>query len=166
MQQIYGVEVSPALISQVTEEVREEVKAWQSRPLEPVYPIVYLDARSTSKCGMKGEWRSTSSRSSGATAYGRRGRQPPESRLRRNGDDDRQIGTDHSPARDSVPEPLGFSALGQNACPTLKALERRTRLRRDDDLSADSRAGMATAGFAKPPQTSTQKLGNRFTQNC
>ena len=44
LQEIYGVEVSPALISQVTEEVMEEVKAWQSRPLEPIYPIVYLDA--------------------------------------------------------------------------------------------------------------------------
>jgi putative transposase len=44
LQEIYGVEVSPALISQVTEEVMEEVKAWQSRPLEPVYPILYLDA--------------------------------------------------------------------------------------------------------------------------
>jgi putative transposase len=41
---MYGVEVSPALISQVTEEVMEEVKAWQSRPLEPLYGIVYLDA--------------------------------------------------------------------------------------------------------------------------
>jgi putative transposase len=38
------VEVSPALISQVTEEVMEEVKLWQSRPLEAVYPILYLDA--------------------------------------------------------------------------------------------------------------------------
>jgi putative transposase len=38
------VEVSPALISQVTDEVMDEVKAWQSRPLEAVYPIVYLDA--------------------------------------------------------------------------------------------------------------------------
>jgi putative transposase len=44
LEEIYGVEVSPALISQVTEEVMEEVKAWQSRPLDPVYPIVYLDA--------------------------------------------------------------------------------------------------------------------------
>ena len=44
LREIYGVEVSPALISQVTEEVMEEVKAWQSRPLEAVYPIVYLDA--------------------------------------------------------------------------------------------------------------------------
>jgi len=44
LQEIYKVEVSPALISQVTEEVMEEVKAWQSRPLDPLYPIVYLDA--------------------------------------------------------------------------------------------------------------------------
>jgi putative transposase len=44
LQEMYGVEVSPALISQVTDGVLEEVKAWQSRPLDPVYPIVYLDA--------------------------------------------------------------------------------------------------------------------------
>jgi putative transposase len=44
LQEIYGVEVSPALISEVTDAVLEEVKAWQSRPLEPLYPILYLDA--------------------------------------------------------------------------------------------------------------------------
>jgi putative transposase len=44
LEEIYGVEVSPALISQVTEEVMDEVKAWQSRPLEPIYAVVYLDA--------------------------------------------------------------------------------------------------------------------------
>ena len=44
LEEIYGVEVSPALISQVTEAVMEEVKKWQSRPLETVYPILYLDA--------------------------------------------------------------------------------------------------------------------------
>lgn len=42
--ELYGVEVSPALISAVTDAVLEEVEAWQSRPLEPLYPIVYLDA--------------------------------------------------------------------------------------------------------------------------
>src|SRR4051794_30324427 len=41
---MYGVEVSPALISDVTDAVVEEVKAWQNRPLEPLYAIVYLDA--------------------------------------------------------------------------------------------------------------------------
>jgi putative transposase len=44
LQEIYGVEVSPTLISNVTEAVAEEVRAWQNRPLEAVYPIVYLDA--------------------------------------------------------------------------------------------------------------------------
>jgi len=38
------VEVSPALISNVTEAVMEEVKTWQGRPLDPIYPIVYQDA--------------------------------------------------------------------------------------------------------------------------
>jgi len=42
--EIYGTEVSPALISAVTDSILEEVKAWQSRPLDAVYPIVYLDA--------------------------------------------------------------------------------------------------------------------------
>ena len=44
LKEIYGVEVSPALVSQVTEAVTEEVKRWQSRALEPIYGIVYLDA--------------------------------------------------------------------------------------------------------------------------
>ena len=44
LQEMYGVEVSPALISEVTDAVSEEVKVWQSRPLEPIYAIVYLDA--------------------------------------------------------------------------------------------------------------------------
>lgn len=41
--ELYGVEVSPALISRVTEQVLELVQQWQSRPLDAVYPIVYLD---------------------------------------------------------------------------------------------------------------------------
>jgi putative transposase len=40
----YGVEVSRALISEETNAVMEEVRAWQTRPLDAVYPIVYLDA--------------------------------------------------------------------------------------------------------------------------
>jgi len=44
LEEIYGVEVSPTLISAVTDAVQEEVRLWQSRPLEPLYPIVYLDA--------------------------------------------------------------------------------------------------------------------------
>lgn len=44
LQELYDVEVSPALISKVTDAVLDEVKAWQSRPLDAVWPIVYLDA--------------------------------------------------------------------------------------------------------------------------
>ena len=44
LQEIYGVDVSPTLISQVTDAISEEVKLWQNRPLDEVYPIVYLDA--------------------------------------------------------------------------------------------------------------------------
>jgi putative transposase len=43
LQEMYGTEVSPSLISSVTDAVSEEVKAWQARPLDPIYPIVYLD---------------------------------------------------------------------------------------------------------------------------
>jgi putative transposase len=43
LQEMYGTEVSPSLISSVTDAVADEVKAWQARPLEPIYPIVYLD---------------------------------------------------------------------------------------------------------------------------
>ena len=39
-----GVELSPETISNITDAVLEEVKAWQHRPLDPVYPIVYIDA--------------------------------------------------------------------------------------------------------------------------
>jgi putative transposase len=44
LEEIYGVEVSPALISDVTSAVQEEVQAWQHRALESRYAIVYMDA--------------------------------------------------------------------------------------------------------------------------
>ena len=44
LQEMYGVEVSAGLISEVTDSIQEEVKLWQDRPLEALYPIVYLDA--------------------------------------------------------------------------------------------------------------------------
>ena len=44
LEEMYGIEVSPTLISNVTDAVIEEVKLWQNRPLEELYPIVYLDA--------------------------------------------------------------------------------------------------------------------------
>jgi putative transposase len=42
--EMYGVEVSPDLISTVTDAVVAEVTAWQARPLEPMYPVVFFDA--------------------------------------------------------------------------------------------------------------------------
>ena len=44
LQDIYGLEVSPDLISTITDEVLAEVEQWQQRPLEAMYPIVYFDA--------------------------------------------------------------------------------------------------------------------------
>lgn len=41
---LYGTEVSPEFISSVTDSVMEEVTAWQNRPLDKAYPILYLDA--------------------------------------------------------------------------------------------------------------------------
>jgi len=43
LHELYGVEVSPTLISRVTDHVLEQVQEWQSRPLDEIYPIVYLD---------------------------------------------------------------------------------------------------------------------------
>ena len=68
VQEIYGVEVSPTLISNVTEAVLDEVRQWQARPLEALYPIVFLvclfvkfrktSASPTSRCFW--HWASTS----------------------------------------------------------------------------------------------------------
>lgn len=44
LQEMYAVDVSPDLISSVTDAVMSEVTAWQSRPLEPMYPVVFFDA--------------------------------------------------------------------------------------------------------------------------
>jgi putative transposase len=44
LRDLYGIEVSPDLISAVTDAVLEEVAAWQARPLEAVYPLIFFDA--------------------------------------------------------------------------------------------------------------------------
>lgn len=44
LQQVYGVEVSPETISNITESVMSDVREWQNRPLEKSYPILFLDA--------------------------------------------------------------------------------------------------------------------------
>jgi len=43
VKELYGVDVSPALVSQITADLDAEVTAWQQRRLDPVWPIVYLD---------------------------------------------------------------------------------------------------------------------------
>ena len=44
LEELYGVEISPSFISTVTDAIMPEVRAWQNRPLEPLYPVVFLDA--------------------------------------------------------------------------------------------------------------------------
>ena len=44
LEELYGVDVSPTLISNVTNAIMDDVRAWQSRPLSSVYPILYFDA--------------------------------------------------------------------------------------------------------------------------
>lgn len=44
LQEIYGVDVSPDLISTVTNEIMPEVNDWRNRPLSPIYLVIYLDA--------------------------------------------------------------------------------------------------------------------------
>jgi putative transposase len=43
VQDLYGVEVSPTFISNITQAVMDEVRHWQNRPLDQVYPIVSVD---------------------------------------------------------------------------------------------------------------------------
>lgn len=44
LKEMYGTDVSPTLISNITDSVADEVKAWQTRPLDSVYPVVFFDA--------------------------------------------------------------------------------------------------------------------------
>jgi putative transposase len=44
LQRVYGTELSPDTVSSITDAVLEEVKAWQTRPLDETYPIIYVDA--------------------------------------------------------------------------------------------------------------------------
>jgi transposase-like protein len=56
LEEIYKVEVSASLISEVTDAVLEEVKIWQNRPLENLYPVIFLDALMV-KCATKDAWK-------------------------------------------------------------------------------------------------------------
>jgi putative transposase len=44
LKRMYGVEISPDLVSKVTDGMLEELREWQNRPLDPTYPILYIDA--------------------------------------------------------------------------------------------------------------------------
>ena len=44
MEELYGIDVSPAMISKITDKVVEAAAEWQSRELNEIYPIVYMDA--------------------------------------------------------------------------------------------------------------------------
>ena len=44
LEELYAISVSPDLISRVTDAVMEEVKAWQTQPLDPIYPVIFFDA--------------------------------------------------------------------------------------------------------------------------
>lgn len=52
LRDLYGIDVSPDLISAVTDAVLDEVATWQARPLEAVYPLVFFDALAagTTRC--------------------------------------------------------------------------------------------------------------------
>ncbi len=44
IKELYDVEISPELVAEITEKIMPEVTAWQNRPLEAVYPFVFMDA--------------------------------------------------------------------------------------------------------------------------
>lgn len=44
LDRVYGTRLSPDTISKITDEVLDEVRAWQTRPLDPVYPVIFIDA--------------------------------------------------------------------------------------------------------------------------
>ena len=43
IKQIYGIDISPQFVSRATEQVQQQITEWQSRPLERLYPIVFID---------------------------------------------------------------------------------------------------------------------------
>lgn len=44
IKELYDVEISPELVTKITEKIMPEVSAWQNRPLETVYPFIFMDA--------------------------------------------------------------------------------------------------------------------------
>ncbi len=54
VKELYGVDVSPTLISEITEDLDAEVKAWQMRRIDAIFPIVFLDGIVVHICGESG----------------------------------------------------------------------------------------------------------------
>ena len=44
LERIYGLQASPALISNITDKILPVIREWQNRPLQPIYPFVFIDA--------------------------------------------------------------------------------------------------------------------------
>lgn len=59
--EVYDAEISRQIISTITDKVMEGMNQWQNRPLDPVYPVIFLDAVHVKSCG------STSKRSAPAS---------------------------------------------------------------------------------------------------
>jgi hypothetical protein len=86
LRELYGIDVSPDLISTVTDAVLEEIAAWQARPLEAIYPLVFFDALRV-KIRDEGLVRSEPSRRHRFEPDGERGpRRPGRARRRHQGD--------------------------------------------------------------------------------
>jgi transposase-like protein len=74
LEEIYGVEVGHDLISRVTNAVMDDVRAWQQRPLEDVYPVIFLDCLvSKIREGGSVQRRACSASARGRVACGRAG---------------------------------------------------------------------------------------------
>ena len=43
LQELYGIELSAEMVSKITDKILPQVKEWQSRPLAPIYPFVFMD---------------------------------------------------------------------------------------------------------------------------
>ena len=53
---LYDVEISPELVTKISEKIMPEVVAWQNRPLESVYPFIFMDAIHYCGTGHHYEW--------------------------------------------------------------------------------------------------------------
>ncbi len=64
LRELYGIDVSPDLVSVVTDAVLDEIAAWQARPLEPVYPLVFCTrpVKAAVRLRCAEVWRAPSSR--------------------------------------------------------------------------------------------------------